>query len=98
MPGAVIYGPLERGGMEMLESYALQDQLYVMTLMKHIRWRQKVVNDILVTLDNIQLAVGFIRPVLADTRLRLDYIDQGWIVSLRKILAEIEAGIWIEEA
>ena len=62
--------------MEMLESYMLQDQLHVMTLMKHIRWRQKVVNDILVTLDNIQLAAGFISPFLADTRRRLDYLDQ----------------------
>ena len=26
MPGAVIYGPLEHGGMEIIESYTLQDQ------------------------------------------------------------------------
>ena len=29
MPNAVIYGPIEYGGMEMLESYALQYQLQV---------------------------------------------------------------------
>ena len=75
MPGAVIYGPLEYGGMEILETYTLQDQLQVTNLMKHLRWGGKVANNILVTLDNIQLAAGFIRPIFDNTWRRPEYID-----------------------
>ena len=66
--------------------------------MEHIQWGQKVVNDTLATLDSIQLAAGFISLVRADTCRRLDYIDQGLIISLCKRLPDIEANIWIEEA
>ena len=55
-------------------------------------------NDLLVTLDNIQLAAGFIRPILEDTNRRLDYIDQGWLTSMRKRFGEVDITIWIEEA
>ena len=82
MPGAVIYGPLEYGGMEILETYTLQDQLHIMYLMKHLRWGGKVVNDILVTLDNIQQAAGYIRPIFDNTRRQLDYTNQGRPTSL----------------
>ena len=54
-------------------------------------------NDLLVTLNNIQLAAGFIRPILEDTDLRLDYINQGWITSMRKRFGEVNFAIWIEE-
>ena len=53
MPNAVIYGPIEHGEMEMVETYALQDQLQVVNAMKQIRWGHMVANDMLVTLDNI---------------------------------------------
>ena len=56
MPSAVIYGPVKYGVMEIVESYALQDQLQVVNMMKHPRWGHEKANDILVTLDNIQLA------------------------------------------
>ena len=98
MPGAVIYGPLEYKGTEILESYTLQDQLQVTHLMKHIRWGGKVANTILVTLDNTQLAAGLIWTIFDNTRRRLDYIDQGWLTSLRKRMGEIDAMIWIEDA
>ena len=58
----------------------------------------KVANDLLVTLDNIQLAAGFIRPIREDTHRRLDYIDQGLITSMRKRFGEVDIAIWIEEA
>ena len=66
--------------------------------MKHIQWGGKVANNILVTLDNIQLAAGFIRPIFDNTQRRLDYIDQGWLTSLQKRMGEIDAMIWIEDA
>ena len=67
MPTIVIYGPMEHGGVKLIATYALQDQIQVVNIMKHPRWEQIDTNDILVTLDNIQLASGFICPVLAKT-------------------------------
>ena len=93
MPNAVIYGPLEYGGMEMVESYSLQDQIQMTNLMTHLRWGQTGANDILVTLDNIQLASGFVRPVWEETGRQLDYIDQGWLVSMQKMLGEIDSSL-----
>ena len=72
MPSAVVYVPLEYGGMEITESYTLQDQLQAQNLIKHLRWGGKPANDILVTLDNIQLVAGFIQPVTEKTARRLD--------------------------
>ena len=54
-------------------------------------------NDILVTSDNIQLNVGFLVPIMEDTMLRTDYVDQGLLASLRGRMREIEASIWIEK-
>ena len=86
MSSAVIYGPVSHGVMEIVNSYALQDQLQVVNLMKHLRWRQKGANDTLITLDNMQSAAGFTHPVCEDTSRRLDYLDEGWLVSIQKRL------------
>ena len=55
-------------------------------------------NDILVTLNNIQLNAGFVVPIMKDTRPRMDYVDQGLLASLRERMGEIEATMWIEKA
>ena len=64
--------------MELVETYALQDQLQVVNVMNQMRWGQMDENYILVILDNIQFASGFIHPVLAETNQRLEYIDQAF--------------------
>ena len=57
-----------------------------------------VANDILVTLNNIQLNAGFVTPILEDTSIRMDYVDQGLLASLRGRMEEIKAKMWIEDA
>ena len=82
MPDAVISGPMNHGGMEFPEAYTLQDQLQIPDVIRHLRWDKRVANDILVIIDNIQLNVGFITPIMEDIRLRIDYVDQGLLASL----------------
>ena len=82
MPDAVIFGTMSHGGMEFPEAYTLQDQLQIPDIIRHLRWDKKVANDILVTLDNIQLNAGFVTPIMEDTSIRIHYIDQGLLVSL----------------
>lgn len=44
-------------------------------------------------LDTIQLESGIGKPIMEDTR-PLDYIEWGWIPSIRDFLHHIEAKIW----
>ena len=54
-------------------------------------------NNVLVTLDNIQLNVGFVTPIMEDTSLRTYYMDQGMVASLHEWAREIEVSMWIEK-
>jgi hypothetical protein len=52
----------------------------------------------LTALDNIQLASGFVTPILEKTSPPIDYIDNGWILDLRNRLYKIGATLWVENA
>ena len=54
-PGAVVHGPLEYGGMEMLETYVKQTQLQVTYLMKQIRHDKTVGTALHMLMANTQL-------------------------------------------
>ena len=75
-----------------------QSQLHLKYMIKQLRWDETVAGDILTTLDNIQLASGFVTPILEATVQPMDYIDQGWILDLRTRLADIGATLWVEDA
>ena len=45
------------------------------------------------TLDNVQLASGFVQPVMWVMECRLDFIDQKFLVALRERVREIDMGI-----
>ena len=53
--------------MQIVETCTLQDQLQAVIVMKQLKWGQTVSNDMLVTLDNMQLTLGFVRLVLEET-------------------------------
>ena len=74
---------MNRGGMEIPEAYTLPDQLQIPYVIQYLRWDKMVANDILVTLDNIQLNAGFVTPIMEDRRLGINYVDQGLLVSPR---------------
>ena len=67
MPNAVVFGPLEYGGMEYPEAYCLQDQTQLPYLLKQLRWDKDVANGLLVTLDLLQLQSGFIKSIMEHT-------------------------------
>ena len=91
IPDAVIFGTVNHGGMEFPEAYALQDQLQITDVIRQLRWDKTVTNDILVTLNNIQLNAGFVIPIIEDTQPQMDYVDQGLLALLRGRMGEIEA-------
>ncbi len=97
-PTAVLYGPLEFGGLEIPEMYTLQDQVQLHYLLKQLRWDRTVANDLLVTLDNFQLVSGLISPLLEYPSPPVDYVELGFLQSIRGRLREMGASLWIEKA
>jgi hypothetical protein len=97
-PNVLLFGPLEYGGLELMDMYTLQDQVQLSYLLKQLCWDKTVANDILFTLDNLQLCSGFTLPVLEFPSLPLSYVGQGYLKSVRERLAEMDAGLWIEHA
>jgi hypothetical protein len=97
-PGAVLHAPMEYGGLEFPNVHIVQDQVQLKYLIKQLRWDKVVANDFLVTLDIIQLCSGLTSPILASPTIRLDYLDQSYIMHLRSRLAAMDCSLWIERA
>ncbi|EED89738.1 predicted protein [Thalassiosira pseudonana CCMP1335] len=97
MPRDVVYGPLRYGGLGFTDCYTKQSQLQVPYVLKQLRWDKTIGNDMITTLDNIQMASGLVQPLLEYPNPEVDYIDQGFIMSMRKRLSEINASLWVED-
>jgi hypothetical protein len=98
LPSAVLYGPMSMGGMGFPKVYTMQDQAQIPYILKQLRWNKTVANDTLVTLDHIQLTLGFVAPILQSTTKPIGYIDNSFLLSVRARLAEIKGSLWIEKA
>ncbi len=86
------------GGMEFPETHTLQNQTKIPFMIKQLRWDKTLANNILVTLDHVQLLSGLTTPVLQNTATRINYIGTSYLVKMRCRLLEIEGTIWIEHA
>ncbi len=96
LPGAVLYGPIFMGGMDFPETYTMQDQAQIPYIIKQLRWDKTVANDILVTLDHLQLISGLVTLILQNTTTPIKYIDNSFLISIRDRLSEINGSLWIE--
>ena len=56
------------------ETYTLQDQVQIPYILRQLRWEHVVANDILVTLDNLQLQTGFTYPILQYTATQAEFV------------------------
>ena len=95
---AIVHGPTMYGGLGLPDVYTRQNQHHIKYMIKQLRWNNTLANNILTALDNVQLASGFVSPILEHTDTDMDFIDRGWIVDLRERLNEIGAKLWIEDA
>ena len=97
-PSAVLYGPMDYGGMEFIEAYTLQDQVQLDYLIKQLRWDRVVANDFLVALDSVQMCSGFVEPILESVEDVIEFLSPSYIISLRNRLREMKAYVWIEKS
>ena len=93
LPKAVAYAPLQYGGIMVPEAYTLQNQIQILYLIRQLRWDHTVANDILVTLDNLQLRTGFVFPILEYTATRADFIGNSFLLEAQRRLGEMESSL-----
>jgi hypothetical protein len=75
---------MSMGGLEFPEAHILQNQTQEPSMLKQLRWDKTLANDILVTLDHIQLLTGFTTPVMQNTASKIDYIRTSYLVEMRR--------------
>ena len=98
LPKPLLFGPRMYGGLEFPDVYTLQDQVQLEYLIKQLRWDKTVANDLLVTLDSVQLCTGLVRPLLEQVTPAVEYLDSSFILAVRRRLAEMDACLWVERA
>ena len=96
-PGAVVYGPLEMGGMEMLEIYTKQTQLQVPYIMKQLRNDKTVATAMHVLMANTQLRSGLVKPIFDSIDVPVTYMGNYFLMAVRERMAEIGATMWVED-
>jgi ribonuclease HI len=93
MPRAVAHAPKLYQGLGLRHLYDLQGCDSTRLLLQEINMKNSTTSRMLqAALDTIQLESGIGKPILEDTR-PLDYIEWGWIPSIRDFLHHIEAKI-----
>jgi hypothetical protein len=98
LQSAFLYGPMSMRGMAFAKASTMQDHAHIPYIMKQLRLDKTVANNILVTLDHIQLTSGFVAPILQCTTKPIGYINNSFLISIRARLAEIKRSLWIEKA
>ena len=96
-PAAVLYGPIKYGGLAFPHVHTLQTEVQLRYILKQLRWNRTVANDIIVTLDSIQLYAGLQYPLLEHPGLPVNYAGKSFFLSFRQRLANINASLWIED-
>ena len=96
-PSAVLYGPMELGGLDFTQYETLQLTTQVSYLLKQLRWDRTVANDSIVTLDSLQLASGLSTQLMEHPDKPIVYLGDSYFLHIRSQLAEINASIWIKD-
>ncbi len=53
-------------------------------------------NNTLVTINNLQLQMGFIAPTLENTSLQTEYVAKSFLIGLYARLKELGTALWIK--
>ena len=79
MPRAVVHGPLQYGGMNIVKHSALQDEWGLQYFFQSLQCDKTNATNILVILDAYQLFSGFVCHVLESPDISINYVDRGCI-------------------
>ena len=97
MPRAVVYAPLELGGIGYPSIETIQDHQSIGHFVRHLQWGKKIATDLRIALSHAQLQSGMVTPILDDTTANISYLKPGQIKHIRERLAHLNGSTWIEK-
>ena len=98
MPRAVVYGPLNLGGIGYPSMSTIQDVKGISHFIKHLQWNKEVGTDLRLLLSAAQLHSGLTTQLMDNVTDQLTYLEDGHIAHLRERLRLLGGGIWIKNA
>ena len=98
MARAVVYGPLDFGGMAYPSMSTIQDVKGISHFIKHLQWNKEVGTDLRLLLSAAQIHSGLTTHLMDNVTDHLTYLEDGHIAHLRERLRQLGGGIWIENA
>ena len=68
-----------------------------MYLIKQVRWDKDMANELRANIEMMQLMSGIEKPIMEDPSKPIDYLEESWVLTVRKRLKVLDAKIWIED-
>ena len=68
-----------------------------MYLIKQMRWDKDMAHELQVNIEMTQLMSGIETPIMEDTIKPIDYLEESWVLTVRKRLKVLDAKLWIED-
>ena len=82
MPRAVVYGPIQLGGINIPDLYIIQGMEQAIKILQHVQHRSSLGHMILITLEWSQLVAGVLYNLLQTTNTKLPHMTGSWLQSL----------------
>jgi hypothetical protein len=92
-PHAITFSPKPLGGVGMVPFYLLQGQQGLRMLLRHTLHDTELGRQIRIDLAWVQLEAGTSHPVLENTHENLDYVQDGWVMGIRRFLSTVEGAV-----
>ena len=96
-PKAVVYGPMKYGGLNYPNFKTIQITKSIMYLIKQMRWDKDMANELRVNIEMTQLMSGIEKSIMEDTSKPIKYLEESWLLTVRKRLKVLDAKLWIED-
>ena len=96
-PKAVVYGPIKYGGLNYPHFKTIQTTKSIMYLIKQLQWDKDMAKELRVNIEMTQLMAGVETPIMEDPRTAIDYLEESWVLTVRKRLEMLDAKVWIED-
>ena len=92
-PKAVVYGPMKYGGLNYPQFKMIQMKKSIMYLIKQLRWDKDMAKELRVNIKLTQLMSGFEALLMEDPSRPIDYLEESWVLTVRKRLKTLDAKI-----
>jgi hypothetical protein len=96
-PRALIFSSRSHGGLEFVHLYLQQGKQSLKLLLRHLLHNTELGKQIQIDIAWIQLEAGISHPILENTQLDLDYLQDGWVIGIRRFLKTVDAEVHLPQ-